>query len=172
MASLGKIAALIFLSGPLCVAHSLAVGGSVSYTSLLGDFGRDLSGGVSLSVVCGVDLSPTENLSVLASFAKFKGSENENLCASMRSLSGRFLLFPVEEKPYFLRYSITLMDIRRCVDDRVEYAKYPAIGLASGVSIPVSDCTELLLSIGFSRILEEFRAGNIILFNAEFVHHP
>lgn len=172
MGILGKIATLIFLCGPLCAAHSLGVGGSVSYTSLLGDFGRDLNGGVSFSLVCGVDLSATENLSVLASFGKFKGSENENLCASMRSLSGRFLLFPMEGQPYFLRYSIALMDLRRCLNDRVEYAKYPAIGLASGVSIPVSDCSELLLSVGFSRILEEFRAGNIILFNAEFVHHP
>lgn len=172
MESFRKITALILFSISFCSAHSLGVGGSVCYTSLLGEFGRDSNGGVSLSLVCGIDLSPTENLSILTGFSRLKGRENEGLCVSMKSLSARFLLFPMAEKPYFLKYSMGLIDFERCVNDHVEHAKYPAVGFGGGVSIPVSKDTELSLAVGFSRILERFRSGDIISFDAEFIHHP
>lgn len=173
MGSFGKIAALIFLPVSFCSAHSDRIGGSVSYTSLLGDFGRDLDGGVCLSLVCGVDLSPTENLSILTSFARFKGTENEALTLSMTSIwVVRFLLFPMEETPYFLKYSLAVVDFRRCIDNHSESVKYPVVGFGGGVSIPGSDHFELLLGIGFSRILERSRSGDIISFDAEFTYRP
>ena len=44
MEAFGKIAALILLPVSLCLAQPLAVGGSISYSSLLGDFGGDVNG--------------------------------------------------------------------------------------------------------------------------------
>lgn len=172
MANFGKIIALIFLPISFCSAHYFGAGGAVSYMALLGDFGRDSNGGLSLSLVCGVDLSATENLSILTSFSKLKGRENERLSLSVRSLSIRFLLFPMEEKPYFLKYSIAFTDFQRSIDSHTEYSKYTVAGFGGGVSILGSDQIELLLAIGFSRILERFRAGNIISIDAEFVYHP
>lgn len=172
MESFGKIVALIFLPISLCFARSEGFGGSISYTSFLGDLGRDLKGGPTLSFVCGVDLSTTTNFSILASITKLRGRENERLSSSMKSLSIRLLLFPIEEKPYFLRYSMAVTDFQRSIDNHTESVKYPVCGFGGGISIPGSDRIEILLAIGFSRILERFRTGDIISFDAEFTYHP
>jgi hypothetical protein len=172
MEAFGKTAALILLPVSLCLAQPLAVGGSISYSSLLGDFGGDVNGGVSLSLVGGLDLSPTEKISILAGFGKFEGTENRPYRVHARSLSARFLLFPMEERPYFLRYSVALVDIERQIGNNRERGQYPAVGFGGGVSVGISDRTHLLFAIGFSRLLEESRSGDILSFDATFTHHP
>lgn len=172
MEAFGKTVALILLPISLCLAQSVGVGGSISYSSLLGDFGRDVNGGVCLALVGGLDLSPTERISILASFGKFEGTENQPYCVYTRSLWARFLLFPIEKRRYFLRYSVGLVDIEREIGNHLERGQYPAIGFGGGVSIGISDQAQLRFAIGFSRLLEESRSGDILSFDAEFVHHP
>ena len=172
MESFGKTAALILLSASLCSANFLEIGGSVSYSSLLGDFGESLNGGASISVVCGAQISAAEEISVMARFGKFRGGDNERLSLTAKNLSARFLLSLIEGKPYFAQYSVGVIDFQRSVGSHTERAMYPVVGFGGGVAIPLSNRLELLLSIGFSRVLESARSGDILSFDAEFSYHP
>jgi hypothetical protein len=172
MESLGKTAALIFLSASLCSANFMEIGGSVSYNSLLGGFGESFNGGASLAVVCGARMSPAEEISILARFGKFRGGDNERLSLTVKNLSARFLLSLIEGRPYFAQYSVGVMDLERSIGSHIEHARYPVVGFGGGLAIPLSDRLELLLSIGFSRVLESARSGDILSFDAEFSYHP
>lgn len=171
MEGFGRTVALIFLVAAISSSSGLEIGGSVSTSMLAGDFGRDHGGGVGFSAVLGTELSATQDLALAVSANRFAGRETEKLNAWLRVLSLRFRLFPMKEKPYFLRYSLSLFNLQRSLEDRVEEASYPGLGLGGGVMLPVSDQIELTLALSLSRILAESRSGSVVSIDAQFTRH-
>ena len=171
MEGFGKTAVLILVVAAVSTSSGLEIGGSVCYSSLAGDFGRDYTGGIGFSAVLRRGLSTTHDLALLGSARKFVGRENEELDLWLRTLALRFRLFPVEEKPYFLAYSVSLLNVERSLQDHFERASYPGFGLGGGVALPVGNDVELTLSFDLCRILAKSKSGSLFSIDAQFARH-
>ncbi len=171
MESSRRAVVLIVLLAAVSSSSGLEIGGSVSYSALAGELGRDYGGGVGFSAVLGTELSSTKDLALAVSANRFVGRESKELRAWLRVLSLRFRFLPMKEKPYFLRYSLSLFNLQRSLEDRVERASYPGLGLGGGVMLPVSDQIELTLALNLSRILAESRSGSVVSIDAQFARH-
>jgi hypothetical protein len=171
MEGIRRAVLLILAVAAVSSSSGLEIGGSVSYDRLAGDFGRDYGGGTGFAAVLGTRLSPTQDLAVVAHASRFPGDGNGELKAWLRGISLRFRLFPVEGKPYFVAYSISLFNLRRSLSDRFEEASYPGLGLGGGIALPVTSQIRLSLALSLSRVLAEARSGSVVSIDAYFARH-
>jgi|GEM_PF-2325762 len=171
MESVRKIAALILLLALFSSAHALQIGGAVSYTMLLGEFGRDLSGATTVSLLCGTELSGTENVSIMVGYRRHRGRENEILALTVSSASLRLMVFPLEKRPYFLSYAISFNHYDRSMDGQAERGSHPVVGFGFGVSVVRTSHLHVAFGAAVSRILERYHSANSLAFDAELVYH-